>query len=258
MIKRGQISAFIILAIIILVIAISIFFLTKTKQSTSNLDSVLSKMGILSQAKDLEISIQECLKQTVESALIVIGIQGGYYNPPEDLSKYYDLEWTFIPYYYDRGSFLQPLTKKIESEIKDYLDENLESCFWEINYQDFQLSYENSDSGVKIEKGKVLITSNLQIKIEKDQTTELINLKNYPVSIPSKLYEIIEVATYITDSHKEDSEMICVSCIADMAEERQIYVDIRNFGEETSITLNILSENQTSSEPYIFEFLNRY
>ena len=42
-----------------------------------------------------------------------------------------------------------------------------------------------------------------------------------------------------------------------MAETRNLYVDMLDFDEETT-TLVVISENYTYSEPYVFEFLNRY
>ena len=67
---------------------------------------------------------------------------------------------------------------------------------------------------------------------------------------------MLEIATFITDSHKDDPDLICINCIADMAEERDMYVDLLDFADDS--TLVVISENRTSTDPYIFEFLNRY
>ena len=44
--------------------------------------------------------------------------------------------------------------------------------------------------------------------------------------------------------------------IAEMAEEKDLYVDMLDFGEDSVLIL--ISENYTSEDKYIFEFLNRY
>ena len=51
--------------------------------------------------------------------------------------------------------------------------------------------------------------------------------------------------------------MICASCVSDMAEERNLYVDMLSF-DTSDTTLVVISENMTSTEPYVFEFLNKY
>ena len=42
-----------------------------------------------------------------------------------------------------------------------------------------------------------------------------------------------------------------------MAEERELYVDMLDFDDETT-TLIVISENKTQEEAYVFEFLNKY
>jgi len=254
---KAQVTTFIIIAVFIIAIAIGITFLKSNKQ-TDQVGTIMSKLGLEAQATVVENSIQDCLEETSENGIAVVGLQGGYYNKPEDSNKYYDMEWTFIPYYYDQGSFQQPSTSQIESEISAYVDENIETCLNQLEYNNFNLAFGTSNSNSQIKETKVEIQTDLTISISKDERTETLNLKNSPTEIVSPLFRILEVATFITESHREDPEMLCVSCVADMAEERNIYVDMTSFEDDPGSTLTIISENQTFSDTYVFEFLNRY
>ena len=51
--------------------------------------------------------------------------------------------------------------------------------------------------------------------------------------------------------------MICINCVSDMAEERELYVDMLDFGDN-STTLVVVSTNMTESYPAVYEFLNKY
>lgn len=252
--QKAQATVFIILAILIIFVVIGITYITQ--KTSSNIINAFSKLRI-TEAASVENSILECLKETAEGSLTLIGLQGGYYNKPSEDDNYDDLGFIFIPYYYDEGEILQPSIKTIEKQLSLYADDNLAFCINSLyENESFTLDYKSSETISKIEKSEVEFITDLSLTITKDLASEQIELKNHPVSVNSKLYEILEVASYITDSHKQDDELICVSCVADMAEKRGLFVDILDY--DNSTTLIVISENLTSSEPYVFEFLNRY
>ena len=59
----------------------------------------------------------------------------------------------------------------------------------------------------------------------------------------------------MTESHEVNSAMYCISCVSDMAKEKDVYVNFNHNGLNTLVTI---SENVTSSEPYYFRFVNKY
>jgi len=252
--SKAQTTVFIIIAVVIVAVAIGVFYLNQTSKQT-DLKKVFTKLGITEQASTVQSSILNCLDETAENSLVVVGIQGGYYNEPE---KFFDLGWAFIPYYYDNGEFLKPSTQTIENELSTYVDDNLGYCFETLEYENFDLTYKISKTKTEIKQGEVSFKTDLSLTISKSDLTADFELKKHPVVIESSLYDILEVADYITESHKDDPDMICINCVADMAEIRNLYVDMIDFGDDETTTLTVISENYTSSEPYIFEFLNKY
>ena len=251
--KRSQTTIFIILAIVIVAVVVGVFLISRVSVRT-DLDDTFSKLGITSQASAVQSSIFECIEQTSQDALTFIGIQGGYYNNP---NRYFDLSWAIIPYYYDKGDFLMPGNEVIQNELGLYVDDNLDFCLDELPYDDFTIKYRSSKTGVLIGNKDVSFTVDSRITFEKSGLSSEFEIGKYPVEIESALSDILEVADYITESHREDPDFICISCVADMAEIRNLYVDMIDFGDEQT-TLVVISENYTSADPYIFEFLNRY
>jgi|TARA_Y100000310_G_C20694627_1_gene824681 hypothetical protein len=251
--KKAQTTIFIILAVVIIAAAIGLYFITNSS-TQSNLEKSFSTLGIITQASLVQSSIFSCLEDTSRASLDVIGIQGGYYNKP---AKHFDLGWAFIPYYYDQGQFLKPTTQEIESELSSYIDENLEFCIQELNYEDFTLTHDQTTTKTSIQENTVKFTIDSKLLIKKDTLSSEFTLSNHPIEIESALSDILKVADYITESHREDPDLICISCVSDMAETRNLFVDMLDFDEDTT-TLVVISEDHTYSEPYIFEFLNRY
>ena len=254
--KTSQTTVFIVLAILIVAIILA-FVLINQSSTQSNIEKALSKLGIASQTSIVQSSIINCLEETAIDSTVVIGLQGGYYNPPE---KFSDLEFIFIPYYYNEGEFLMPTTRKIQTELAAYIDDNLDFCVDNIYFQEFTLNRQTSNSKVLINRGEISFETDLSIIISKDGSTADFQLKNHQVTIESPLFAMLEVASFITESHTSDPDLICVSCVADMAEERNLYVDFLDFGEaeDEFTTLVVISEDQTSEEIYVFEFLNKY
>jgi len=251
---KAQTSVFIIVAVIVVAVIIGVYYLNQGK-TQSNIQKVFSSLGITAQASVIESSILNCVEEVSEDSLTVIGIQGGYYNNP---GNSFDLGWAFIPYYYDKGDFLMPKTETIEKELSDYVKDNLGICLENIETEEFEMKFKDSKTTSNIKENKVEFEIDLTITMTKGDLSSEFELENHPITVNSKLFEILEVATYITDSHREDPEMICINCVADMAEIRDLYIDMVDFGAEESTTLNIISENVSSGETYIFEFLNRY
>ncbi len=254
--KRGQTTIFIILAIVV-VIAIVLGSYTvmqnkKTSEDREFFESLQNKPTI----EKIQLEVQDCLEETSKDALDKIGVQGGFYKKPLSSSDYFDLEWAFVPYYYNQGKYSMPLTSKIETELSFYVEDKINNCLGETEYPEFDVSYRNPDVKTTISNKEVMFEIDHPVKIEKDEHTLIYQTEEHPVKIPSALKEILEIANFITESHKDDPAMYCISCVGEMAEERDVYVDIINFRENEMLV--IISENRTSSEPYSFEFLNKY
>ena len=249
--KKGQTTIFIILTIVIVIIIALFFFLRSTTEDRGR--DYFIEQGLQPSINNVQNFIVDCLETNAKDALIKIGIQGGYFNKP---SNFFDMQWAFIPYYYDQGTFLQPTQQQIETELSNYVDSNMEKCLSKIEFQNIDLRYQPSSTKATIQPSFVRFTSELPTVIEHEGNTVTFDLDQHPVTINSSLKEIIEVATFITNSHKENPDLMCINCITELAKERKLYVDFIAFEEDT--TLVMILENRTMEHPYIFEFLNRY
>lgn len=226
-------------------------------------------------------SIGVCLCYTSQKSLEVIGAQGGYGKTKPEVKQ--DIKEAFIPYYYDKGKFLMPETKTIEKELSDYVD----STFLKVLEIDGKVKFIPGDSKIKtettIKKGAVDFKYDISLKVSKDNMMETtFSMSPKPISVPSKLYEMLEIAKFITDSHKKNPDMICISDLTNMAEERNLRVQSLEFNDlpncifykitkskegESSIELGPLSskskekeeiKKDNTGEPETFQFFNRY
>jgi len=245
-VKKGQVSVFVIIGIILIAIAGGFIYFNKGD------DSYFDNSEIRPRVNNIQTSIFECIDETGKDALDLIGVQGGYYSVSEE---YFDLGWAFIPYYYKDGNVLMPSNNKVQDSLANYVDDMLVTCLLEIDEPGFNINFEDSETSVIINKESVSFDVNLAIIIKREGNRIKIDLKEHQTTLDSKLYEILEIARYIADSDRENPDMLCTSCIIEMIEGKGLFVDMIDFGDETT-TLFVISDDL--EEPYIFEFLNKH
>ncbi len=160
--KKGQITLFILIAVVLLVGA-GMIYMIMSKQSPvggSFKDAIIR--DVPSEMVPISSYIDKCILDVAEDALILAGHQGGY-TYPEELgirSKYglptsgnavnHPIYGTDVPYYYflsstdecsgdcQLGIMMPFLTKldgspSIEGELEKYLERNIETCLDDLN-----------------------------------------------------------------------------------------------------------------------------
>lgn len=251
--KKAQVTIFIIIAIVLIGAGIIALFVTKGGGFSRVDNEYFNQPSIKPQVDSITEAAKICIENTADDSLELIGLQGGYYKQPENAFEVKDI---FVPYYYYEGSISMPTKNDVQKELASFVDSNLLSCFDKLNFQNFNLEYKNPKTSVLINQNEVRFDVDMMLTIQREGKRTIVDMNNIPVKRTSALYDILDVAKYITDSQRVDDKLICVTCIANMAEEKNLYVDALDF--KGNSVLFIISENYTSSEPYYFEFLNKY
>ncbi len=203
--KKGQVTIFIILGIIIVGAAALIYFLYPQIKST------------FTRANDPQSFIQTCLQDEIKSTITNLSLQGGsiapqnyfqYYNDwnnDPSLQKLYGVGLHNVEYlcytnkYYVPCVMQQPLLQQhIESEIKDNIQQTADSCFSDMqkNYQNqgYTVNFVKGDSVVDILPQRVVVTFNNQLTLTKQNAQRY---ENFSVLVNNNLYELVGIATSI-------------------------------------------------------------
>ncbi len=251
--KRGQITVFIILGILILGIIVGAgYFVNLRAKEKSDLD-FFSQTEIKLQTDNIQSNIFECTNQITLAALDTIGLQGGYYIKPENT---FEFGTNFLPYYYNQGILTMPSNQEINNQLSEFVNKNLNLCLDDLNFPNFELIYKTPKTKTLIKEQEVLFEIDLPISIKNQDKILKLELEDYPVSQPSALNNILEVASFITNSHQTDSKTYCITCVAELAKQKQVYIQTTNLNDNS--VLVIIGENKTSENPYLFNFLNKY
>src|SRR3989338_10583693 len=134
--KRGQITIFIILGIVIVAL-FSLLFLIISKTTTELETQEPLLFG------PIQTFIDSCFQRTLDDGLIETGLHGGYYVVPSlPTESYYS-----TPYYFYINKDISPSKEEIEEQLALYINGNLNSCLNNFSYFE--------EKGVLIEEGEM-------------------------------------------------------------------------------------------------------
>jgi len=250
MIKRGQVTIFIIVAIVIVASAAAILLLVQTQKPVES-----------PEVKEVGNFVSTCLQQVSEDAIIAVGEQGGYYNLPERTNYF-----SFFPkpYYIYETENLVPGKQILEKEISEYVGDNIDFCF--NDFSDFKLR------GVEVKKtninqvntrimggdSSVGISAKIPITITKGNSTSFVS-DFYAITIPIRFDILLKASNEITDSQIKDSRTICLTCVQDIAENYNLRVDIIETDDRNEFVYNLIDEQSNfTGLPYEYSFAARY
>lgn len=205
--KKGQLTIFVIVAVIIVAI-IGIYFLVRGKLGIS---------GIPAELTPVFDYYESCIEQETRAAIDLAGTQGGYveagnYAPGSEYAPF-SSQLNFlgfpIPYwYYVAGNGLikeqVPSKADIEKGIADYVEARLNDCNFDNFYaQGFDINFNKPEVRVKIENNRVDVDVISNLAVSKGE--ESANKKDYSVSVNSKIGKFYDLAIKIYNKEKKDA-----------------------------------------------------
>ena len=187
--KKGQVTIFIIIAILIIALA-SLFFIFKDKLIGNRLPPEIAK---------IHNSLVSCLEEDMETGIYLLESQGGYIYLPnfEPGSEYmpFSSQLNFlgnsIPYwYYVSGNNIQkeqvPSKSEMEQHLEEFIENKVKTCVFNSYYeQGYEIYIGKPNADISIQDKKVLLNLKMDFKITKGEETT--SIKNHEISFNSKL-----------------------------------------------------------------------
>ncbi|MBU4308472.1 MAG: hypothetical protein KJ566_01605 [Nanoarchaeota archaeon] len=239
--KRAQITIFIILAIVV-VAGVGIYFAVSgnlNKSKSSSLDT-----------RQIESFVQSCIEEVGEDAIYEIGQNGGYVFAPE-LSTF-----SGVPYYFYEGNESLISKPELENEISKYVNAEIYLCTNEFeNYPDYEIIEGRINTTIEILEDSVKFKVKYPLTISKGNSSTI--LENFEAKVSSGL-EIVYEAIYEIIKDQMNSDSICMSCIMNIAEEKDVFVHMKE-GLEGDVLFTITEKNiGLDRKDFEFVFANKY
>ena len=207
--KRGQVTIFIVLGIVILV-AFGFLAAVRFNLFKTEFDRELAKSQVPEQLRPVKIHIDDCLKSISETAVYTLSSRGGYLTIPTDiiprsinnpfsnsLEIYSGHEVAY--WFYESANAIQkqqiPTKESMELEISDYLNEHFSDCYYELGTyynQGFEIELSPyTDSEVNIQNNHIEIMVDAPMYVALNDVTKTIEKHTIKLDIPlGKFYDL--------------------------------------------------------------------
>src|SRR3989338_6009599 len=228
--KKGQVTIFIIIGIVIVFTFAAILYVTKgSTTETLTTEGVPISASVQQEFRPIQAYTENCLSQVGKRGLQVLGQQGGYiysdilgdFNPNDPTnSAGLNLQPVKVPYWIYNPELngnnkvsltsLQPELSgnsdtSIEKQLARFVDEKINDCldnYTAFKQQEFQISDpESGNSVVKIGNKGVTFSYRRALTIQRGSAE--VTLNEFVVSIPLQLKSYYGVAVQITEAEKE-------------------------------------------------------
>jgi len=237
--KRGQITAFIIVGIIILSCAgILIYLNANDAKAPAEISSERLQQAALF-GSSIPQFVEYCQREAVNEAIIENSLTGGYFVLPEKRTSGMNDD---VPYFLYSGQNLFPTEDMIAEEIGSYADAVLGLClgnFEKLKELGYNISYEEPSSVLVLDQKSILIKTKMPLSASKDTQTKQFN--EFTANIPAEqLYNDINAARKIAESQEARQKLgkgdeICISCYSDIAAQNGLFVNILPYHNNTYI-----------------------
>jgi hypothetical protein len=208
--KRGQVTLFIILGIVI-VMGIGIMMMVLLKSDTvetKGLDPSANPRGF----------IDKCLQEAMEEPIEQILAGGGEMNPDFTVT-YNNTDYSYLCYQGDNYApcynLASGLEQKVENEIESYLEiigvsgfNKIEECFAgmkdDLESKGYKIVQGQSNYFIDILPGEIRLDLEKSVSISKGDSTQ--KFTNFDTKVPSQIYDLIRVTNEITNGESTNCE----------------------------------------------------
>ncbi len=245
--KKGQVTIFIILGILLLVGSFLLFYLSYPHSD----DTIKDIYGAGSEVASLKEQVNFCLAKTVVEGTYFISQQGGYYDLPEVPEG---ME-SWAAYYYLDGKYDEMSIPKLEESLKQYVDDMFILCASSVDVPGYDVMFgEDTQSHVMVGRNVISVDVNSDVTIVKDGAQKTVSEFNTVIrGIP--VYGAALLANQIAIVAVEELPYICPKCMLDFAaiqgfnvsimlDDKTMFIDLENFTAYNSNYIYVFNSSE--------------
>jgi hypothetical protein len=230
--KQGQVTIFIILALIIISVLLIYFLWAKPTYFLNTTEKP---------------SIESCMADAVKSSMADMEKQSGF---PE-LTFSYSYQGEKIPYLCYTNLYLQPclnqkpfLTQYFTEELKKNAKAGVLQCYnnylEDLKARGYQVVSGENSLDLNLNPGQIIIQLNAPVVISKESSEQFTTFKT---TINSHIYELLLMATYIIQQETKYGD-----AIIDEPRILYPYIDINKINREDGNTIYFIEDKNTKDQ----------
>jgi len=209
--KRGQIALFVIVAILLIA---AIGLVVYTQRAALGLEYISPEI------QPIKAEIDKCFLTTAENGVYLLGMQGGYINPPQASLK---TNLSTIAYAYFKGKSIFPSVEKMQAELSNYIDTMIPQCANFSQFSDFSITSGTAETSTIIKENEILLNLNWPMTLEKGSSYRM---KTFSAKVPVRLGLIQKIGSNIASSTIKDPSHMDLSYLISLNEDYNMTADI--------------------------------
>lgn len=204
--KNGQVTIFIIIAILLVVGVIAYF----------SLRTILIKTPIPANIQPIYTTFLACFEEDTATGISILQSQGGYISLPEfepgseymPFSSQLNFFGNSIPYwYYVSGNNIQkeqiPTKKNMGQQLGTFIEDRINKCNFNSYYeQGFEISLSEPEAKTTIKDNEVEVNLNANLNVSKGN--ESILIRNHKITVKSELGNLYDSAKKIYEEEQKN------------------------------------------------------
>lgn len=235
--KRGQLSIFLVLGIVIIIaIFVGIYFRGAFVKSVEEA-KLAEREALTLEEKAVAKLVDDCLQRTLENGVLKVVRNGGYYPAAEGAIEYLGFE---VPLYLDNGKENIPDVSDYERSLENYVDENLEGCISDVEVLERPKSEVSIGKNVKAEV--VML-----VKVKESRLKNFLGEVNVDLNPPiNNVNELYVIAKRFTSS----KDMLELGKFLESNDHEYFY----EFIDNTSLYIQMFDDALVDEKPLMFSF----
>jgi len=245
LLKRGQLTIFIIVAILI-VGAVVLFFVFR--------GGIQKEKPLNPEVAPIQNFVQTCLDDSLEEVVFMVGENGGYRFP----ENVFEFEGKEHAYYLVNGNNYMPSKIQVEKEISDDLNAKIFICTnYFSDFPDYEITQGNLESSVKILEDKIILEMRYPLTIKKGESVSI--LEDFKTEIPVRLGLVYDsVSEFILEQEKNKQQGFCLSCLPEKLEENKLFVSVSDSINNTKVFIFRDDLSKLNNKTFEWVFANKY
>lgn len=248
--RQGQITLFVIIGILV-VFVISITLLVRETSTKRELTTEIERGVLPSDVMPIQNYMDACLGDALAPAIFLLGIQGGYINPPDDALL---TTHSVVAYGAIDGRSVLPRREEIQRELEAYLEESIKVCSASLvvfEDQGFKIERKEAKATVSIAQDAVLAL--VEYPHEVAYLDLIYTIEKFFASVPIRLGFVLDELDLIVKTVTKSPEYVDYNGLS----QRGGHVSVMPYDEQT-ILYSFQDKNSTIDDaPFTFMFAVR-